>query len=40
VVKPPWLLETNQWQKFSYIDLPTEIPTEPGTLRHQSSYQT
>jgi 23S rRNA U2552 (ribose-2'-O)-methylase RlmE/FtsJ len=25
VVKPPWLLETNQWQKFSYIDLPTEI---------------
>ena len=25
VVKPPWLLEINQWQKFSYIDLPTEI---------------
>lgn len=25
IPKPPWLLETNPWQKFSHMELPTEL---------------
>jgi len=28
-VKPPWLLETNPWQKFSHMELPAELSYGP-----------
>jgi 23S rRNA U2552 (ribose-2'-O)-methylase RlmE/FtsJ len=28
-VKPPWLLETNPWQKFSHMELPAELTYGP-----------
>ena len=29
IPKPPWLLETNPWQKFSYMELPTSLAFGP-----------